>query len=176
MNSNILPSFTLCLTVNICILQCNCMNIMASHKEVSSLWPTWTSLQDQVDLLGIAREFATHCCKLFMPTTPLPETPVNPATVPSMPTTSPLDRSVLPDNTSHAVTDTSNHNSSVQTSLQDRCIEVLMPCMRQWDRFVDPKGKPLQSGTVLFVKTFPSLFTIMVKSIIIWVATWNSNI
>ena len=74
-----------------------------------------------------------------MPTIPLPETPVNPATVASMPTASPLARSVLPDNTSHAVTDNSNPNSPVLTSSQDRQVEVLMPCMRQHDRFVDPK-------------------------------------
>ena len=86
-----------------------------------------------------------------MPTTPLTETPVNSATVPSMPTASPLARSVLSDNTSHTVTDTSNPNSSVLTSLQDRQIEVLTPCTRQHGRFVDPKGKPLQPGMVIFL-------------------------
>ena len=79
-----------------------------------------------------------------MPTTPLPETPVNSATVPSMPTASLLARRVLPHNTSHTVTDTSNPNSPVPTSLQDRQVEVFMPCMRQHYRFVDPEGKQEQ--------------------------------
>ena len=74
-----------------------------------------------------------------MPTTLLPETPVNPVTVPSMPTASLLVRSVLPDNTSHEVIDTSNPNSPVLTSLQDRLVEVLTPCMRQHNRFVNSR-------------------------------------
>ena len=30
-----------------------------------------------------------------------------------------------------------------------------MPCMRQHDRFVDPQGKPLQPGTVIFCEDLP---------------------
>ena len=90
-----------------------------------------------------------------MPVTPLPETPVNLATVPSLPITSPLAKCILPDNSSHTVTDTSNPNSPAPISLQDRQVEVFMPCMRQHDRFVDPKGKPLQPGTVIFCKDLP---------------------
>ena len=33
--------------------------------------------------------------------------------------------------------------------------EVLTPCTRQYDRFVDPQGRPLQSGTVIFCNDFP---------------------
>ena len=87
-----------------------------------------------------------------MSMTPLPETPVNPATVPSLPIASLLARSISPDNSSYAVTDTSNPNTSVPISLQDRQVEVLTPCMRQHDGFVDPKGKPLQLGIVIFYK------------------------
>ena len=86
-----------------------------------------------------------------MPMTLLPETPVNPAIVPSLPSASPLARSILPNNSSHAVVDTSNPNSPVPISSQDRQVEVLTPCTRQHDRFVDPKGKPLQLGTVIFL-------------------------
>ena len=154
-NSKILPSFTLCLTVNVNILQCNSMNIMASHQEVSRLV---THMNITTGSGRPSRNSQGICNTLLqptMPTTPLPETPLNPATVPSMPTASPLARSVLPDNTSHAVTDTSNPNSPVLTSSQDRQVEVLMPCMRQQDRFVDPKGKPLQPGTVIFCEDLP---------------------
>ena len=35
-------------------------------------------------------------------------------------------------------------------SMQDKQVEILMPCMRQQDRFVYPEGKPLQPGTVIF--------------------------
>ena len=90
-----------------------------------------------------------------MPTTPLPEMPVNPATVPSTPVNSPLARSILPDNSSHAVTDTSNSNSPVAISTQDKQVEVLTPCTRQHDRFVDPTGKPLQPGTVIVCEDLP---------------------
>ena len=90
-----------------------------------------------------------------MPTTLLPETPVNSATVPGMPTPSPLAGSVLPDNTGHAVTDTSNPNSPVPTSSQDRQVEVLIPCMRQHSRFVNPEGKPLQPRMVIFCEDLP---------------------
>ena len=89
----------------------------------------------------------------------LPETPVNPATVPSSSCALPLARSLLPDNSSHAVTDTSNPNSPVPISSQDRQVEVLMPCTRQHDRFVDPEGKPIQLGMVIFCKELPFIIS-----------------
>ena len=46
--------------------------------------------------------------------------------------------------------DTSNPNTPVPITMQDRQVDVLMPCTRQHDRFVDPKGKPLTPGTVIF--------------------------
>ena len=51
--------------------------------------------------------------------------------------------------------DTSNPNSPVPISLQNRQVEVLTPCMRQHDRFVDPEGKPLQPSMVFFCKDLP---------------------
>ena len=84
-----------------------------------------------------------------MPTTPLPEMPVNPATLPSTPVNSPLSRSILPDNSSHAVTDTSNSKSPIAILTQVKQAEVLTPCIRQCDRLVDPTGKLLQPGTVI---------------------------
>ena len=90
-----------------------------------------------------------------IPTTPLPETPVNPATVPHLPCNSPLARSILPDNSSHAVMVTSNPNFPVLISSQDRQVEVLMSCTRQHDRFVDPKGKSIQVGMVIFCEELP---------------------
>ena len=90
-----------------------------------------------------------------MSMTLLSGTPVNPATVPSLPITVMLARSILPDNSSYAVTDTSNPNTSVPISSQDRQVEVLTPCTRQHDRFVDPEGMSLQLGTVIFCKDLP---------------------
>ena len=90
-----------------------------------------------------------------MPTDPLPETPVNPATIPSTPVNAPLARHILPDGSSHSATDTSNSNSPVANLTQDRQVEVLTPCMRQHDRFVNPSGKPLQPGTVIVCEDLP---------------------
>ena len=79
-----------------------------------------------------------------MPRPSLPEMPLNPATIPSTPVNSPLARSILPDSSRHLATDTSNSNSPVAILTQDKQVEVLTPCTRQHDRFVDPSGKPLQ--------------------------------
>ena len=155
LNSEILPSFTLYLTVNICILQCNSMNTMAPHKEISRLV---TNMNISTGSGRPSRNSqGTHNTMLqpAMPTHPLLETPVNPATVPSTPVASPLARSILPDNSSHAVTDTSYPNSPVPISSQYKQVVELMPCMRQHDRFVDPAGKPLQPGNVIFCENLP---------------------
>ena len=147
LNSKILPSFTLYLTVNACILKCNSMITMASHKEISRL------VTDMNITTGSGRPSRNRqgiCNTLLQPTMPtcLPqETPANPATVPSTPVASPLARSILPDNSSHAATDTSNSNCPVPISSQDKQVEVLTPCMRQHNKFVDPTGKPIQPGT-----------------------------
>ena len=93
--------------------------------------------------------------QLAMSTTPLPEMPVNPATVSSTPVNSPLARSILPDNSSHAVTDTSNSNSPIATSHRLSSLRCLHPAQGKCDRFVDPTGKPLQPGTVIVCEDLP---------------------
>ena len=98
------------------------------------------------------------CNTLLQPTRPttlLPETPVIPATIPSTPVNLPLARSILPDNRSHAATDTPISNSLIAIPTHDKQIEVLTPCMQQHDRFVDPSGKPLQPGTVIICEDLP---------------------
>ena len=117
------------------------------------------SQQDLVDLPETARESTTHCCNPTMSSNLLQETPANPGTVPSTPAASPLARSILPDNNSHTVTDTSNPNSPVPISSQDKQVEVITPCMRQHDRCVDPAGKPLWPGTVIFCEDLPFIIS-----------------
>ena len=90
-----------------------------------------------------------------MPTTPLPETPINSATVPHTPVTSPVARSIPSDSKGSPVMDTSNPSMPAPISMQDKQVEVLTPCMRQHDRFVDPKGKCPQPRTVIFCKDLP---------------------
>ena len=53
--------------------------------------------------------------------------------------------------------DTSNPSTPAPISMQDKEVEVLMPCTRQQDRFVDPEGKPLQPGTVIFCEDLPCI-------------------
>ena len=90
-----------------------------------------------------------------MPSTLLPETPVNTATMPHTPVTTPVTRSIPFNSNSSAVMDTSNPNTPVPITMQDRQVEVLTPCTRQHDRFVDPEGRPLQPGTVIFCNDLP---------------------
>ena len=51
--------------------------------------------------------------------------------------------------------DTLNPNTPVPITMQDRQVEVLMPCTRQHYTFVDPKGRHLQPGTVIFCDNLP---------------------
>ena len=149
---------------------------MASCKEISRL------VTDMNITTGSGRPSRNNqgiCKTLLQPTmlmTLLSETPLNPATVPSLPCASPLGRSILPDNSSHTVMDTSNPNSPVPISSQVRQVEVLMPCTRQHHRFVDPKGKPLQSCMVIFCDELLFIVSNNGKYIIIWEATGNSYI
>ena len=128
---------------------------MASDKEMSRL------VTDMSITTGCGRPSSNSqgICNILlqptMPTTLLPEMPVNPATVPSTPVSSPLGRSILPDNSSHTVTDTSNSSSPIAISTQDKQAEVLTLCMRQYDSFVDPAGKLLQPGTVIVCEDLP---------------------
>ena len=91
-----------------------------------------------------------------MPSTALPETPGNTTTMPHTPVTMPVTICIPSDSNSSAVMDTSNPYTPVPITMQDRQVEVLIPCTRQHNRFVDPKGRPLQPGTVIFVTIFHS--------------------
>ena len=70
-----------------------------------------------------------------MPTILLPETPVNTVTVPHTLVITPQTRSTPSEGSSSAVMDTSNSNTPVQFTMQDREVEVLTPCTRQYNRF-----------------------------------------
>ena len=56
------------------------------------------------------------------------------------------------------VQDVSNTNIPasmlVATQYRQHHVEVPTPCIRQSDRFVDPQGRPLQPGTVIFCDDF----------------------
>ena len=64
-----------------------------------------------------------------------------------------LARSILPDNRNHTASDTPNIPITIST--QDVQVEVLTPCMRQHDRFVDPSGKLLQPSTAIVCEDLP---------------------
>ena len=60
-----------------------------------------------------------------------------------------------PNNNSSTAMDTSNSNTPVPISMQDKQVDVLTPCTRQHGRFVDPEGKLLQPGMVIFCEDLP---------------------
>ena len=45
----------------------------------------------------------------------------------------------------------------IPTTAQDRNhqVEVLTPCTMQYNRFVDPQGRTLQPGTIIFCDNLP---------------------
>ena len=59
-----------------------------------------------------------------MSTTLLPETPVNSATVPHTPVTTPVARSIPSDSNGSAVMHTSNPSTPAPISMQDKQVEV----------------------------------------------------
>ena len=128
---------------------------MASHKEMSRLVTDMNITSGSGRPSRNSQGICNTLQQPAMPTTPLPETPVNPATIPSAPVNSLLARGILPDNNSHAATNTPNSNSPVAICTQDKQVEALTPCIRQHDRFVDPSGKPLQPVTVIICKDLP---------------------
>ena len=144
-STEILPKFTLFLTVNIHYLQCNAIqcSTKASCKEMNRLVTniniTTGSDRPSRNSQGILNTLLQPA----MPTTPLPEMSVNPATLPSTPVNPTLTRS----NSSHTVTDTSALWLVILAQVKQA--EVLTPYTGQCDRFVDPTGKPLQPGTVI---------------------------
>ena len=130
------------------------MNDMASHKEIKRLV---TDMNITTGSGRPSRNSQGICNTPLQPTmsmTLLPETPVYPATVPSLPIVSPLAEV-------YSLT-TAVMQSQIllplipQYQFHHRTeIEVLMPCMRLHDRFVDPKGKPLQPGMEIFCENLP---------------------
>ena len=103
------------------------MITMASHKEISRLVTDMNVTSGSGRPSRNSQGICNTPLQTAMSTNPLPETPANPTIVPSTPVASPLGRSILPDNNSHAVTDMSNPNSPVPISSQDKQVEVLTP-------------------------------------------------
>ena len=86
------------------------------------------------------------------PTTPLPETPVDITTALHSPTTTLPARGTPSQDDSSSVMDTLNPNTPIPSITQHRQVKLLIPCTRQYNRFADPQCRPLQSGTVIFLK------------------------
>ena len=132
---------------------------MASHKEIGKL------VTDMNRTAGSGRPSRNsqgiHSASLqtTMPTTPVPETLVNNATAPHSPVKILLARNTSSQGNSSTVMDTSNTNTPlpmpIATQDTKHQVEVLTPCTRQYDRFVDPKGRPLQLGTIIFCEDLP---------------------
>ena len=120
---------------------------MALHKEISRLVIDMNLTKGSGRPSRNSQGICNTLLQLTMPTTPLQE--------PHTLVTIPLARSIPSDSNNSSVMDTSNPNTSVPITMQDRQVEVLTSCTRQYDRFVDPEGKPLQPGTVIFCDDLP---------------------
>ena len=147
---------------------------MASHQEISKLVTdmnlTAGSGRPSRNIQGIHGASSQPT----MPRTLLPETPVNVTTALHTPVTTPPARSASSQGNNSRVINTSGPNTPMPmpTTTQERHhqVEVLNPCTRQYDRFVDPQGRPLQPGTVMFAMISHLKYQQIVKSIIIQVA------
>ena len=132
---------------------------MALHKEISKLV---TDMNHTAGSGRPSRNSQGICNATLQPamsTTPVPETPINNATAPQSPVKAALARSTSCQGNNSAVKDTPNTNTPLPMPIttQDRQhqVEVLTPCSRQYNRFVDPQGRPLQPGTIIFCKDLP---------------------
>ena len=130
---------------------------MASHKEISKLV---TDMNLTAGSGRPSRNIQGICSTSLQPTmsaTPVPKTQVNNATVAHAPVKTPLTRSTSSHGNNSVAMDTSNSNTPMPmpVTTQDRQVEVFTPCTRQYDRFVDPQGRPLQPGTLIFCEDFP---------------------
>ena len=128
---------------------------MASCKEISRLVTNMNLTTGSGRPSRNSQGICNTPLQPTMPSTLLPETPVNTAKELHTPVTTPVARSIPSDSNSSAVMDTSNSNTPVPITMQDREVEVLTPCTRQHDKFVDPAGRPLQPGTVIFCDDLP---------------------
>ena len=119
---------------------------MASHKEISKLATNINTIAGSGRPLRNSQGICSASQYLIRSTTPLSDAqsvPVNPQ----------FPRSVLTENGIHRAPDTPN------TPPSERQVEVLTPCIRQNDRFVDPSGKPLQPGTVIVCDDLPCVIS-----------------
>ena len=130
---------------------------MASHKEISKLVNDMNLTAGSGRLSRNSQGILNASLQPTMSATPVPETPVNNATTPHLPVKAPSARSTPSYGNNSIVMDTSNSNTpmSMPVTTQDRQIEVLTPCTRQYNRFTGPQGRPLQPGTVIFCKDLP---------------------
>ena len=138
-----LPSFTLYHAANVHFLPSTTTqyNTMASCKEISRLATHMTITTGSGRPSRNSQGIHSTLLNPARPTTLLSDALVTPVN-------SELTRSILPDNRNHTTSDTPI--TLITKSAQDRQVEALTPCMRQHNRFVDPSGKLLQPGTVIF--------------------------
>ena len=138
------------------------MDSMASHKEISKLV---TDMNHTVGSGRPSRNSQEICDPTLQPTptstTPVPETPANTTAVLHTPIKTPQARGTPSAGNNSIVQDVSNTNTptSMLVASQDRQhqVEVLTSCTRQYNRFVDPQGRPLQPCTVIFCDDFPCI-------------------
>ena len=122
---------------------------MASHKEISKLATDMNLTTGSGRPSRNSQRMHNISVQPTISTTLLPETPVNTATAPHTLTTTLPARGTPSKGSSSAVMDTSNPNTTKPTNTQDKQVEVLTPCTRQYDRFVD-QGRPLQPSKLIF--------------------------
>ena len=108
---------------------------MASHKEISKLVTDMNLTAGSGRPSRNSQGICGTSLQCTMPTTPLPETPVNTTTTPHTPVTTPSARSTPSQGNDSAVIDTLSANTPMPicTATQDRYhqVEVLTPCTRQ---------------------------------------------
>ena len=132
---------------------------MASCKEISKLVIDMNLTAGSGRPSRNSQGICSASLQSTIPTTPLPETLVSTTTTLHTPITTPQARSTPSQGNDSAVIETSSANTPmpVSTTAQDRYhqVEMLTPCTRQYDRFIDPQGRPLQPGAVIFCDNLP---------------------
>ena len=114
---------------------------MASYREISRL----TTNMNTIAGSGRPSRNSQGICRASQHPTGYTTLPSEAQGVPVNPQFS---RSVLTENGSHQAPNTS-------TLPSQRQLKALIPCMRQNDRFVNPSGNPLQSGTIIVCNNLP---------------------
>ena len=127
---------------------------MASCKEISKIA---TDMNFTIHMSRPLRNSQGICDPTFQPTpvttTSVSDTPANIIAAAHTPVTTPCARgnNSVTEHTSSTHTPISLPMATQNSQYQE---EVLTPCTRQYNRFVDPQGRPLQPGTVIFVMIF----------------------